>query len=489
MCFLRPLVAGALLSLSTLGAVAAPPPLAEVETSLRQGEDWPRFLGPTADGKSTETGFDFAWPEEGPPLLWWHALGEGYSMPSTAGHRLFVLDRLEDRVRLTCLDNRSGEMLWQQSYDTAYEDLYGYSNGPRASPLIDGERVYTYGAAGRLRCHRVSDGAVLWDVDSLDMFGVVQNFFGVGGSPVIEGDLLIVQVGGSPANSPPIHSGKVRGNGSAVVAFDKLSGEVRYRLGDELASYTTPVLATIDGRRRGFVFTRGGLLGFDPQQGKQEFFFPWRAKKLESVNASTPVVVDDMVFLSESYGPGSALLKVKPEGYEVIWQDGRRDQAMASHWTTPIHHRGYLYGCSGQSSGEAELRCIDLRTGTVQWSRPGLRRSTLLYADEHLIVLTESGQLLVIEATPEAFRQVAGVDLGEPEVRTSNRSAKGVSRPSTGAKPRLRFPAWNAPILSRGILYVRGKDQLLAFDLRSPAGGAQGSEVDSSKGTASEETP
>lgn len=430
--------------------------------SRRDGSDWPRFLGPTGDGKSSETGFDFRWPADGPNLAWHHDMGEGYSMPSTSRGRLFVFDRVDDTVRLTCLHSETGRRLWQQTYATDYADLYGYSNGPRTTPVVDGNRVYTFGAEGRLRCHRVDDGTLLWDIDTQQRFGVVQNFFGVGSTPVIEGELLIVHVGGSPAGSPPIHSGRVQGNGSGIVAFDKHSGAVRYQLGDALASYATPTLATVAGQRRGFVFSRGGLLAFDPIQGREQFFFPWRAKKLESVNAATPVVVGDTVFITESYGPGGALLRLGDAGYEVVWKDGRRQQAMASHWTTPIHHDGFLYGCSGQSSGEATLRSVEYLTGKVQWSEPGLRRSTLLYVDQHFIVLSEYGELLVIEADPKAFRPVARLDLGE--ARAPGSAKTPVTSPS-GDRPRLRFPAWNAPILSHGLLYVRGKDQLLAFDL------------------------
>ena len=118
----------------------------------------------------------------------------------------------------------------------------------------------------------------------------MQNFFGVGSTPLVEKDLLIVQIGGSPPDSPTIHSGRVQGSGSAVVAFDKRTGEVRYRLSDELASYASPVVADVAGIRLGFAFVRGGLLAFDPSVGTERFFFPWKAARLESVNASTPVV-------------------------------------------------------------------------------------------------------------------------------------------------------------------------------------------------------
>ena len=165
------------------------------------GEDWPRFLGPTGDGKSIEKGIRKSWEESGPPLLWSREIGEGYAAPSVAGERLFLFDRHGNKARLTCLNARTGAELWRSEYVTDYEDLYQFSNGPRAAPVIDGGRVYTFGVEGRLRCLRVKDGSLVWEIDTTSVFGVVQNFFGVGSAPVIEGDLLIAVIGGSPPDS------------------------------------------------------------------------------------------------------------------------------------------------------------------------------------------------------------------------------------------------------------------------------------------------
>ncbi|MEM7584404.1 MAG: PQQ-binding-like beta-propeller repeat protein [Acidobacteriota bacterium] len=432
------------------------------------GSDWPSFLGPTGDGKSSEP-LRTDWPL---PILWHKKIGDGYSMPSVADGKLYVFGRHGDRARLSSWQSTTGEELWRSEYATDYEDYYGYSTGPRASPVIDEDRVYTFGVGGMLRAHRTRDGELLWQVDTTADFGVVQNFFGAGSTPIVEGDLLITMVGGSPPDSPKIHSGDVRGNGSGIVAFDKRTGKVRYKMSDELASYASPVLATVDGRRWGFAFTRGGLLGFAPDRGTQEFFFPWRAKKLESVNAANPVVVDDTVFITESYGPGSALLKFAPGKHEVVWQDPPRGKAMESHWSTPIYLDGHLYGSSGQSGGNAELRAIEHATGKVTWSEPGLQRSTLLYADGHFVVLTERGRLLLVRATPEKFDRVAEMDLGDAAATKPQTAAGTQAAAKTGIdtsaddRPVLRFPAWNAPILSRGLLYVRGKDQLICLDAR-----------------------
>ncbi len=432
------------------------------------GSDWPRFLGPTGDGKSTES-IRTDWPL---PIHWHKKIGDGYSMPSVAGGSLYVFDRHGDQARLSSWNSTTGEERWRVEYSTDYEDYFGYSTGPRASPLIENSRVYTFGVDGMLRCHQTEDGKLLWQVDTAADFGVAQNFFGAGASPVIEGDLLIAQIGGSPPNSPKVLSGEVKSNGSGIVAFDKLTGKVRYAVADTLASYASPTLTTLDGRRWGFVFARGGLVGFAPATGAVDFFFPWRSKKLESVNAANPVVVDDTVFITESYGPGSALLKVAPGGFEVVWQDPPRGKSMESHWSTPIYHQGYLYGSSGQSGGNAELRSLEHATGKVKWSEPGLQRSTLLYADGHLVVLTERGRLLLVKATPEKFDLVAEMDLGDAKAvatqsaASTQAAAKTEINTDASDQPVLRFPAWNAPILSHGRLYVRGKDQLICLDAR-----------------------
>ena len=422
----------------------------------KTGSDRPGLGESARDGKPREGSIFRNWPEEGPPVKWRLAIGEGYSMAAVDRGRLFHFDRRGDHARLTCLDRETGRELWRSEYATDYEDYYGFSNGPRSSPVVDGDRVYTFGAEGHLRCHRVADGELLWDVDTAADFGVVQNFFGVGSTPVVEGDLLIVPVGGSPRGSPDIRSGKVRGSGSGIVAFDKLTGQVRYRITDELASYSSPVVRTIGERRWGFVFARGGLVGFEPRTGKVDFEFPWRAAKIEAVNAATPVVVDDTVFVTESYGPGAALLRVKPGGYELLRKDppGRRG-SLRSHWATPVYHDGYLYGCTGSGSGDAELVAVDYRTGKLAWSKPKLGRTTLLYVDGHFIVLVEYGELIVIEATPREFRPVARVTLAD-------------AGPSGKARALITHPAWSPPVLSHGLLYVRGRDRLVCLDLNRP---------------------
>jgi outer membrane protein assembly factor BamB len=422
------------------------------------GSDWPGFLGPTGDSVSAEKGLLVPWPRQGPRIVWHKTVGSGYAVPSISRGRLFLFDRLRNRARLRCWKTETAEPLWTFEYPSDYRDLYGYNGGPRCCPVVDGNRVYIYGAEGMLYCVRVTDGKPVWKVDTKEAFGVVQNFFGVGSTPVVEGDLLLVQVGGSPKGSDNVDFPDLKGNGSGLVAFDKYTGKVRYRATDELASYASPVLATVGGRRWCFLFARGGLVGLDPATGKVDFHYPWRSRLLESVNASNPVVVGNRVFLSETYGPGSALLEVKPGGYKEVWTDARRgrDKSLQCHWNTPIHVAGYVYGSSGRHVQNAELRCVELATGKVMWSEPGLTRTSLLLVDGHFVCLAEDGVLRLLKVNPRKYEEVSSVELRPP-------GADG--KPDAQAEPLLQYPCWAAPILAHGLLYVRGKDRLVCLEV------------------------
>jgi len=440
------------------------PPVANLATRL-QGSDWPVFLGPTRDSKSSETGIITTWPAAGPPIVWQKELGTGYGMGTISRGRYFHFDRWDDTARVTCWNAETGEELWRFEYPTDYVDSFQYNNGPRCSPVVDGNRLFVYGAEGDLHCLNVSDGSLIWRFDTFEEFDVVQNFFGVGSTPVVVGDLLICMVGGSLPGSPGLFdsNGIVSSNGSGIVAFDKRSGKVKYKITDELASYASLQLATIDGRPWCFAFCRGGLVGFDPQTGKVDFHYPWRSRMLESVNASMPVVVGSEVFISETYQIGSSLLAVRPQGFEVVWKDDTtiRHKAMKTHWNTAVYHDGYLYGCSGRNAPDADLRCIEWKTGKVMWvERPAnLReRSSLMYVDGHFVCLGEYGSLRLLKANPNKYEEVALVMLTREEPDLGRRER-------FGPQALLKNPFWAAPILSHGLLYVRGDDRLVCLEL------------------------
>lgn len=437
-------------------AVPGSPP-AELEDlgTRRAGDDWPGFLGPAGTSVSRETGIIAPWPAKGLRLVWQKPVGIGYGMPAVSKGRLFHFERRSNKARLLCLKAETGDFLWKFEYPTDYEDAYGYDNGPRCCPVVDGDRVYIYGAEGMIHCVRAADGALVWKVDTKKELGVVPNFFGVGSAPVIEKDLLLVQVGGSPKGSEDVPFHELKPNGSALVAFDKLTGQVRWKAGDELASYSVPVCTTVGDRRWCFLFARGGLLGLDPTNGKVDFHYPWRAPLIESVNASNPVVAGDRVLITECYGVGSSLLRVKPGGYDVVWTDrrkGPREKSLMCHWMTPIVQDGYVYGSSGRHEHTAELRCVELATGKVMWSEPDLTRTSLLMVDGHFVCLGERGDLRLLKVNPKRYEEVSHMVVRGP--------GEGDDGPSL-----LRYPCWAAPILSHGLLYLRGEGRLVCLEL------------------------
>lgn len=449
-CWLCLLLAGCG-SRAEVTTVAKPDPRPDIATITR-GSDWPGFLGPHGDGTSSETGLTAPWPIGGLPVVWQIGTGSGYAMPAISHGRLYLFDRYANTARLFCLNSETGDKLWGFEYPTEYHDDYGYDNGPRCSPVVDGERVYIHGAEGMLHCLDSLDGKLIWKVDTKEKFNIPRSFFGVGSTPVIDGDLLLVQVGGSVEKSIPL-----RGNGTGIVAFNKATGQVVYQTFEELASYASPVLATMGDRRWCFLFAQSGLHGFNPADGKEDFYFPWRAKEKFSVNAANPVVVGNRVFISETYGPGSALLDVKPGSCKVVWSDFEKSgfsKSMRCHWSTPIYHDGYLYGCSGRHPQDGELRCIELATGKVMWSQPGLKRVSLLLVDGHFICLSEDGLLLLLKVNPHKYEEVSRIDWrGRPQYNV----ALGTMTPA------IQGPCWAAPILAHGLLYIRTREELICM--------------------------
>lgn len=446
-----------------------------------EGDDWPGFLGPTGNGKSSEKGILTNWTEQGLRIVWQRAIGTGYSAGATSRGRYYHFDRVGDCAQLVCLNAEQGTELGKFQYPTDFVDLDrdAYGNGPRCSPVVDGNRVYIYGAEGMLFCLRADDGTLLWQCDTLRRFGFVRTVWGVGSTPVIEQNLLLVIVGGSPVEDqgiPPTELERVRGNGTGIVAFDKFTGEVKYTLTNELASYASPVVATVCGRRQCFAFCRGGVVIFYPGTGVVNLRVHYPCVSWQAINASTPVIVGDEVFISEAYGPGSCMFAVKPNGYQIQWRDERtsRKKAMQTQFNTAICHDGYLYGCSGRHSRDTELRCVEWETGKVMWAEPTRIRSCFLYADQYLINLEERGKLRLIKATPRRFEPVGEFTLRDQEASTpaapdpapgaagrNQSSARVVDDPA----PLLKYPCWAAPILAHGLLYVRSANRLVCLEL------------------------
>lgn len=437
---------------------AAPRPLpAGAVTS-----DWAHFLGPTFDCRSPETKLAADFPGNGPPLVWEVKKGSGYAAPVIAGERLVLFHRVGDEERVDCLHPATGQRHWSFAYPSAYRDRYGYSDGPRASPTIAGDSVFAFGAEGKLHCLELSTGRVRWRRDIREEFKLTQNFFGVGSTPLVEGDKLIINVGAK--------------GGPCVAAFDVATGKLLWGAGGEWGpSYAAPVPATLHGRRRVLVFAggesnppTGGLLCVDPATGKVDFTFPWRGDRRESVNASAPLVLDnDKVFISECYGAGGALLQVNPDGTaKEVWTN----ESFGTHFMTAVRKDGHLYGVDGHGPHDAFLVCVELATGKEVWRmqpeweqtvegragprrlRMGTYRAWLMPVGGRFLCLGEFGHLLWADLMPGGFKPLDRAELF------------------------LAGETWTPPVLSRGLLYVcqntatsdaaRTQPRLLCYDLR-----------------------
>jgi outer membrane protein assembly factor BamB len=393
--------------------------------------------------------------------VWSIDVGPGYGIGTVAGDRYFHFDALDSSPggasaeRLRCFDLPSGKQIWSQQQLLEYRDMLGYEDGPRSSPTIDGDRIITMGVAGQLTCRSLSNGKLVWTVDVNEKYGVVQNFFGVGSSPLVLGDRVIAMIGGSPPEDQdvaPMRLDRVSPNGSAVVAFDRNTGKELWRCGDDLASYSSPRPIEIEGQTLVLVFAREGLMAIDPDRGEVRWRLDHRSSLLESVNVMMPVVDSNRVFISECYEVGSVLLKVDGKSAQVLWRDPPRDrrrQSMRCHWATPILVDGFLYGCSGRNPPDSDLRCIDFATGEVQWTDPRRIRSSLTRVGDHLLVLEERGVLQVIKANPKQLEVVSewNLQLGK------------------GDRPAIGYPCWAAPIMVGTRLILRGTDRVLCLDL------------------------
>jgi outer membrane protein assembly factor BamB len=351
--------------------------------------DWPQLLGPARDGVSTETGLLSSWPKQGPPLVWEKGVGEGFSGPVVAGDRLILFHRVGNEEVVECLDAATGNGKWKYASATNYRDAYGKGNGPRSTPLIAGNRVFTLGAAGQLTCLELETGKKVWSRALHDDYRVRPNFFGVGTSPLVEGDHLLLNVGG---------------RGAGIVAFLKDTGKEVWKATEQDASYASPVAATLDGVRHAIFFTREGLVSLDPADGTVRFSMRWRSRNDASVNAATPLVMGDSIFLTASYGTGAVLLRAKKNGVEEVWKS---DEALSCHFGTPVHRDGFLYGFHGRQEEGAVFRCIELKSGKVRWTKEGFGCGSLIEVGGKLIILSEKGDLVLAEANPDRYQEVS----------------------------------------------------------------------------------
>jgi len=445
-------------------------------------EDWPRFLGPRGDGTSTETNLLNGWPAKGPLILWEKPVGTGYSAPSVRQDLLVLHHRVGNEEIVEAMDATAGKTKWRQAYPSRFTDPFGYNNGPRCTPVLTTNRCYTFGAEGKLLCLDLTDGRVLWKRDTAKDWTVPEAFFGVGSTPLLEGDHLIVMVGGQPeagivaldaATGKTIWEsvGRATWNGVTPIGW-RTTKPYEWTGSEMLASYASPVATTLHGRRHVLCLMRQGLVSLNPTNGEVNFKRWFQCPVNESVNAMTPVVSDDLIFLSTAYYRlGSVALRVNADDRSIseVWRSPEnphaRDPATGDypspvlevHFSTPVLHQGHLYAFSGRNEPDATFRCAELATGKLKWSRDEswrphsspqparFGRGSLILADDKLIVLGEGGRLGLFRPNP-----------GRPEELDA------------WQVPSLRYPCWAGPVLSHGRLFLRDENRLVCVDLRKP---------------------
>jgi outer membrane protein assembly factor BamB len=385
--------------------------------------DWPQFFGPQRNGIYSGPPLLEKWPVGGPRVVWRKTVGLGFSGPVVSEGRMILFHRVGDEEVVESFNALTGAPQWKYSYPTSYRDDFGFDEGPRAVPVIAGGVVYTFGAQGQLHAVSLSSGTRLWAEDTMKRFSVPKGFFGQGGSPLVENGRVLANVGGKTAG---------------IVAFDAKTGKVLWTATTDEASYSSPVAATIQGRRLALFLTRAGLVGLDPASGKVQFQRAWRARQAASVNAATPLVVNDAIFISAEYGPGAAVLRVGSSGLTEVWSS---DEVLTNHYATSVYKDGTLYGFHGRQEFGQNLRAVDFLTGKVRWNEERFMAGSILLANDRLLILRESGELVLAAATPEAFRVVARAQVLPATVRA--------------------FPA-----LANGFLYARNENTLVCLDLR-----------------------
>ena len=374
-------------------------------------------------GRYAGPAINIGWAGGAPNELWRTPVGEGFAGPVVVGERLILFHRVDDREVVDALDALSGRPLWRFGYPTTYRDDFGFDEGPRSAPVIVDGRIFTFGAQGQLHALSLDTGEAEWTVDTKERFNFRKGFFGAAGSPLVEGRQVIVNVGGDDAG---------------IVAFDAGSGAVLWTATSDEASYSSGVGADFDGVRHAVFLTRNGLVGLDPASGQIRFERRWRSRLRASVGAATPLIIDDLVFVSATYGTGAAALRVTGSKLEELWSS---DDALSNHYATSVHHNGYLYGFHGRQEYTPSFRAVELRTGAVQWSSDGFQAGTVTLAGDRLVIVRETGELLIAEASPEAFDPLARAQILPPVVRA--------------------YPA-----LANGLLYVRNENTLVCLDLR-----------------------
>ncbi|MBN9121548.1 MAG: PQQ-like beta-propeller repeat protein [Planctomycetes bacterium] len=386
--------------------------------------DWPQLHGPARDGHSAETKLDWNWPKDGPKVAWKIDVGSGWAGPVVAGERLILFHRVGGEEIVQCLDPATGKVRWKHSYPTKYRDDFGFDDGPRATPTIADGKVFLLGPNGDFSAVDLATGKELWHHHLLDEYKASKGFFGAACSPLVVGGRVLVNVGAK---------------GAGVVAFNAADGKELWKATDDSASYSSPVAAEIDDKPAAVFLTRRGLRVLDPTSGKSLYDMEWKPRMEASVQAATPLVWKDEVFLTVSYATGGVLVKLKAGAAEEVWSN---DKSLSSQYNTPVRVGDYLYGTHGRSdTGVAQMRCVEWKTGAVKWSEANFGVASVIAVDGGVLALAEGGDLVRFDASPDGYKERARAAI-------------------------LTKPTRAAPALAGGRLFARDGKTLVCVSLK-----------------------
>ncbi|MDA1039757.1 MAG: PQQ-binding-like beta-propeller repeat protein [Planctomycetota bacterium] len=394
-----------------------------------QAGEWPQILGPSRTGvAAADEKLAEAWPAGGPPVVWKRDVGTGYAGVAIAGDRGVLFSRRGDREVVEAFDPVTGKTLWSDGQPTTFQPQVGGGDGPLCTPLINAGRVITFGAQGVLSCHDAATGKLLWRRETHRDYGAQEGYFGAGSSPIVVGDVVIVNVGGSRQEA-------------GIVGFALASGETLWKTSAEPASYSSPVAVDLDGEPHVVMITRYQCLLLEPRTGTICWQFPFGMRG-PTVNAAMPIVRTEVaghsLLVTAAYGVGVVEGTFTRDGFTRRW-DGV--DALASQYCTPIAIGPHVFCIDGRDDlPPADLKCVEITTGRVLWTEKNFGYGTLLAADGKLLAVKTDGELALLRASPEGTTTLAK------------------HRPLAGTLRAL-------PALADGRLYVRNDDTLVCLNL------------------------
>lgn len=388
--------------------------------------DWPQILGPDRNAIARDEKIADKWPDNGPKKIWDAKIGSGVAGVAVMGETAVLFHREKNEAKLTAFNSQSGDELWSTPFSSNFRPQVGDEDGPLAVPTVYDGSVYALSAEGKLYCVDLKSGKKRWERKTHQDYGANGGYFGAGSAPVVEDGLVIVNVGGDKKKA-------------GVVAFRAENGESAWSAVDDQASYSAPIVTTINGTRHLLCVTRLNFVSLDPVSGKERFRTPF-GQRGPTVNGATPVVSANHVLLTASYGIGGQWLEVGDQSSRVIWSD----EILSSQYTTPIIHEGAVYGIDGrQDVGDVTLKCFDPETRKEYWSQQGLKYATLIAADGKMLVMQTDGVLKLVKLTKKQYEELASAKL------------------LTGTCRAL-------PALADGRFYLRNERTLVCFDLSRP---------------------